>query len=178
MAATLQARDARFPCYSSFSILYLFNYKFCILLSLLLLKETQVKGKFSVNDWWLMAGIKFNSHWQGVWPCQLHQCRDRWAGFHIFWSEWDILGLGHGTDTLNTVTSPCELFWVSRQYSDVYLAWHLRLGRHCYSASRPNPRKLYRAMLWSIYVPCEGESVLLSCFRGPLGIWETWWWVS
>lgn len=41
-----------------------------------------------------------------------------------------------------------------RQYSDAYVAWHLRLGGYCYSASRLHPGKLYRAALYSVEVPC------------------------
>lgn len=42
------------------------------------------------------------------------------------------------------------------------MLWHLRLGGHCHSASRVNPRKLYRAVLLLWDVPCEGGSVFLS----------------
>lgn len=41
------------------------------------------------------------------------------------------------------------------------MAWHLRLGGHCYSASRLIQRKLYRAALRSVDVRCEGE---VCCF--------------
>lgn len=64
----------------------------------------------------------------------------------------------------------CEPFWVWRQYSDVYVAWHLTLGGHCYSASRPKPREQCRVVLFNAEVPCEGESVVFSCSGGLLGI--------